>query len=76
MQRLLGFDDYADARGFYVAYPDSYRSAGQHAAYWNDGRGTEATSGLDDVKFLLEMMAEIGRRARLNCPLPGRRAAA
>ena len=66
MQRFLGFDDYADARGFYVAYPDSYRSSGQHAAHWNDGRGTEATSGVDDVKFLLEMMAEIGRRVPLD----------
>ena len=66
MQRFLGFDDYADERGFYVAYPDSYRSAGQRAAHWNDGRGTEATSGVDDVKFLLEMIAEIGRRVPLD----------
>ncbi len=66
MQRFLGFDDYADARGFYVAYPDSYRSAGQRAAHWNDGRGTEVTSGVDDVKFLLEMIAEIGRRVPLD----------
>ena len=66
MQRFLGFDEYADARGFYVAYPDSYRSSGRHAAHWNDGRGTEVTSGVDDVKFLLEMIAEIGRRVPLD----------
>ncbi len=66
MQRFLGFDDYADERSFYVAYPDSYRSSGQRAAHWNDGRGTEVTSGVDDVKFLLEMIAEIDRRVPLD----------
>ena len=66
MQHFLGFDAYADERGFYVAYPDSYRSAGQHAAHWNDGRGTEATSDVDDVTFLLEMIADIGRRVPLD----------
>ncbi len=66
MQRFLGFDAYADERGFYVAYPDAYRSSGQRAAHWNDGRGTEATSGVDDVHFLLEMTAEIDRRVPLD----------
>ena len=66
MQRFLGFDAYADERGFYAAYPDSYRSSGRRAAHWNDGRGTEATSGVDDVKFLLEMIADIGRRVPLD----------
>ncbi len=67
MQRFLGFDDYADERGFYVAYPDSYRPSGEGGnSHWNDGRGTESTSGIDDVKFLLEMIAEIGRRVPLD----------
>lgn len=72
MQRLLGFDQYADMRGFYVAYPDAYQHPGTRGtARWNDGRGTEASSqrGIDDVKFLLTMIEEIGRRVPLD---PGR----
>lgn len=67
MQRLLGFDAYADQRGFYVAHPDACDlSDGLRGGHWNDGRGTEMTSGVDDVKFLLEMIAEIGRRVPLD----------
>lgn len=67
MQRFLGFDSYADERGFYVAYPDSYQPPGEPGTFhWNDGRGTEKTSGIDDVKFLVEMIAEIGRRVPLE----------
>ena len=67
MQRFLGFDSFADQRGFYVAYPDSYQPPGAGGtSHWNDGRGTEKTSGIDDVKFLLEMVAAIGRRAPLD----------
>lgn len=67
MQRFLGFDSYADERGFYVAYPDSYQPSGEPGTFhWNDGRGTEKTSGIDDVKFLVEMIAEIGRRVPLD----------
>ncbi|GAB4489750.1 MAG: PHB depolymerase family esterase [Anaerolineales bacterium] len=67
MQRFLGFDDDADERGFYVAYPDSYHSPGEQGTFhWNDGRGTERTSNVDDVKFILEMIAEIGRRTPLD----------
>lgn len=67
MQRFLGFDSYADERGFYVAYPDSYQPpGGRGTSHWNDGRGTESTSEIDDVKFLLEMIAEIGRRVPLD----------
>lgn len=67
MQRFLGFDSYADERGFYVAYPDSYQPPGEQGTFhWNDGRGTEKTSGVDDVKFLVEMIAEIGRRVPLD----------
>lgn len=67
MQRFLGFDSYADERGFYVAYPDSYQPPGELGTFhWNDGRGTEKTSGIDDVKFLVEMIAEIGRRTPLD----------
>lgn len=66
MQRLLGFDDYANMRGFYVAYPNSYRASGLQIAHWNDGRGTEETTDVDDVKFLLEMIGEISRRVPLD----------
>lgn len=67
MQRFLGFDSYADERGFYVAYPDSYQPPGERGTFhWNDGRGTERTADVDDVKFILEMIAEIGRRAPLD----------
>ncbi len=67
MQRFLGFDSYADERGFYVAYPDSSQPPGERGTFhWNDGRGTERTSDIDDVKFLLEMIAEIGRRVPLD----------
>ncbi len=67
MQRFLGFDSYADERGFYVAYPTSYQPPGERGTFhWNDGRGTERTSDIDDVSFLLEMIAEIGRRVPLD----------
>ncbi|MFQ3661733.1 MAG: PHB depolymerase family esterase [Chloroflexaceae bacterium] len=67
MQRFLGFDSYADERGFYVAYPDSYQPPGERGTFhWNDGRGTERTADVDDVKFILEMVAEIGRRVALD----------
>lgn len=67
MQRFLGFDAYADQFDFYVAYPDAYIPTKEYrSGHWNDGRGTEQTSGVDDVKFLLEMIAEIGRRVPLQ----------
>lgn len=69
MQKMLGFDDHADTRGFLVAYPDAYQISGERdSGRWNDGRGTEESSkrGIDDVKFLLEMIAEIGRLTPLD----------
>lgn len=69
MQRALGFDSYADQRGFYVAYPDAFQEPGaRDTARWNDGRGTLASSlqGIDDVQFIIEMVAEIGRNAALD----------
>jgi polyhydroxybutyrate depolymerase len=69
MQRALGFDPYADQRGFYVAYPDAYqKTGGQDTARWNDGRGTLESSlqEIDDVLFITEMIAEIGRNVVLD----------
>ncbi len=69
MQLLLGFDSYADARGFCVAYPDASSRPGDLAtSRWNDGRGTEPSSreGIDDVGFILAMIEEIGRLVPLD----------
>jgi polyhydroxybutyrate depolymerase len=69
MQRALGFDAYADQHGFYVAYPDAYQTPGERdTARWNDGRGTLASSlqEIDDVRFIIEMIAEIGRHVALD----------
>jgi polyhydroxybutyrate depolymerase len=69
MQRALGFDAYADQHGFYVAYPDAYQTPGERdTARWNDGRGTLASSlqEIDDVRFIIEMIAEIGRHVVLD----------
>lgn len=69
MQRMLGFDAYADARSFYVAYPDAaIHSDARGGAHWNDGRGTAGMvqRGIDDVTFIQEMIAEIGRRVALD----------
>ncbi|MBM3151140.1 MAG: hypothetical protein FJZ96_02870 [Chloroflexi bacterium] len=69
MQRALGFDVYADRRGFYVAYPDAYQKPGERdTARWNDGRGTLESSlqEIDDVQFIVEMIAEIERTVALD----------
>lgn len=69
MHQFLGFDGYADERSFYVAYPDAYRRPGERgASHWNDGRGTEESSlqGIDDVRFLVELIPEIGRHVPLD----------
>ncbi|MCP4418997.1 MAG: prolyl oligopeptidase family serine peptidase [Chloroflexi bacterium] len=56
MQKGVGFDAYADELGFLTAYPDA------HKAHWHDGRNAAAlsTDDIDDVKFILEMITEIG----------------
>jgi polyhydroxybutyrate depolymerase len=69
MQRALGFDAYADQCAFYVAYPDAYQKTGERdTARWNDGRGTLESSlqEIDDVLFIVEMIAEIGRNVALD----------
>jgi polyhydroxybutyrate depolymerase len=68
MQRALGFDRYADARGFYVAYPDASQSDARDGAHWNDGRGTAGMvqRGVDDVAFIKAMILDIGRRVPLD----------
>lgn len=69
MQLGLGFDPYADERGFYVAYPDAYQQPGsRQTARWNDGRDTLASSqmGVDDVKFILSMLDAIAAKVPLD----------
>ncbi|MFZ5819435.1 MAG: alpha/beta hydrolase family esterase, partial [Chloroflexota bacterium] len=69
MQLGLGFDPYADQRGFYVAYPDAYQKPGEReTARWNDGRGTLESSltGIDDVKFLVDMVDDIAAQVPLD----------
>lgn len=62
MELGLGFDRYADRDGFFVAYPDAYREAGQRqTTRWNDGRDTLASSrlGIDDVAFIARLIDDI-----------------
>lgn len=69
MQVELGFDPYADQRGFYVAYPDAYQQPGERkTTHWNDGRGTLESSlaGIDDVKFLVIMVDDIAAQVPLD----------
>ncbi|MBI5294516.1 MAG: dienelactone hydrolase family protein [Chloroflexi bacterium] len=69
MQLGLGFDPYADERGFLVAYPDAYQKPGENeTARWNDGRGTLASSlaGIDDVKFITSLVNEIAAQVPLD----------
>ena len=56
-QRFTGFDEVADREGFIVAYPDAI------AHKWNDGRGTTqaAKEGVDDVRFIRELTAQISK---------------
>ncbi len=63
MQRQLGFDGYADTRGFLVAYPDAY-----DGGHWNDGRGTtdSAARGVDDVRFLVALVEDVSRQVSVD----------
>lgn len=63
MQLGLGFDNYADERGFLVAYPDAYNDM-----RWNDGRGTldSSAEGVDDVAFILAMIEAIADNVALD----------
>ena len=69
MQAALGFDDYADTRGFYVAYPDSHDPPeGPLSSRWNDGRETlkEDIQVVDDVGFILAMIEVIAAAVPLD----------
>ncbi|MDO9454043.1 MAG: PHB depolymerase family esterase [Stagnimonas sp.] len=61
-QRSFGFDAYADARGFAVAYGDGYRAS------WADGRGTTPAeeAGVDDKKFLSALVADAASRLAID----------
>ncbi len=65
----LGFDPYADSRGFFTAYPDAYIAPGERdTARWNDGRGTLESSAqnIDDVKFITSLVDEIASKVPLD----------
>lgn len=69
MESGLGFDPYADQRGFYVAYPNAYQKPGENqTARWNDGRDTLESSyaGIDDVKFIVSMVDDIAAKVPLD----------
>lgn len=69
MQLGLGFDRYADERGFYVAYPTAYRESGSVLpTRWNDGRETIESSlkSIDDVKFIATMVDDIAARVPID----------
>lgn len=67
--QLLGFDGYANSRGFLTAYPDAYHTPDQRqTARWNDGRGTLESSakGIDDVKFITALVDEIAHQTPVD----------
>lgn len=69
MQVGLGFDTYANQRGFYTAYPNAYQEPGRiQTARWNDGRGTlnSSAQNIDDVKFITAMIDDIAARVPLD----------
>ncbi len=69
MQVGLGFDAYANQRGFYTAYPNAYQEPGRtQTARWNDGRGTLSSSAqnIDDVKFITAMIDDITAKVPLD----------
>ncbi len=57
-----GMNPVADAEGFVVAYPEGTNNS------WNAGLccGTAASSGVDDVGFLREVVAELSNRLCVN----------
>jgi polyhydroxybutyrate depolymerase len=58
-----GWDQLAAKEGFIVAYPDGLGRA------WNEGDGccgASGENGVDDVRFLEQMIAEIGQRAPID----------
>lgn len=61
-QRSFGFDGYADARGFAVAYGDGVRSS------WADGRGTTPAEqqGVDDRRYLAALVADASTRLAID----------
>ena len=59
---LTHFDSVADAHGFLVVYPDGL------SASWADGRGatTSDTDGIDDIKFLSELIRKLARDYKID----------
>lgn len=59
---LTHFDNVADAHGFLVIYPDGL------SASWADGRGatTSDTDGIDDIKFLSELIRKLTRDYKID----------
>jgi polyhydroxybutyrate depolymerase len=59
---LTQFDAVADAHGFLVVYPDGLDNS------WADGRGVTPsdTDGIDDVKFLSELIRKLARNYKID----------
>jgi polyhydroxybutyrate depolymerase len=63
MAKKTGFSALADRDGFVVAYPDGI----DHR--WNDGHDPEsplAKDGIDDVGFLLDVLADIAKKTAID----------
>jgi polyhydroxybutyrate depolymerase len=52
-ERLSGMDATSDANGFIVAYPDGVDKS------WNDGRTGAVDSGVDDIGFTSDLIAQL-----------------
>lgn len=66
--RTTGFTDVADREGFIVAFPDGTGPARHRRLTWNSG-GLPVYAvdrDIDDVGFLREVIADIGRRTPVN----------
>jgi polyhydroxybutyrate depolymerase len=63
MAKRSGFSALADREGFVVAYPDGV----DHR--WNDGHDPNsplAEDGIDDVAFLLDVLADVAKKTRID----------
>jgi polyhydroxybutyrate depolymerase len=67
MEARTGFSDLADQEGFVVVYPNGFGLFGllQH---WNAGHccGKAAADGIDDVGFLVEVIADLKKRLAID----------
>jgi poly(3-hydroxybutyrate) depolymerase len=60
--RMLGLEDFADAHGFVLAYPDGTVDA-RGKRFWN---ATDARSDVDDVGYVRWLLDDVASRARID----------